>query len=147
MQSDSPLFDKTHRNRFADKLAALLKIAKALQPIDESTDRDALQTAIPRLFRRAAMVVGVYGFGLEAQRIDLLLSARRPTLLQTRNGKTIDLVNELIHLLEDLLFLAADDTGKLEPLIAPKAVAPAPAKTPVAASPKPSKKPGKPARR
>jgi hypothetical protein len=142
MQIDSPLFDKVHRARFAEKLSALIKIAQSMQTLEESTNRDALLVAIPRLYRRAATVVGVYGFGLEAQRIDLLLGSRRPTLLVTRDGKSIDAIAELVQLLEDLLFLAADDTSKLPPLVAPVA----PKVPPITSKPMPSKPlPAKPA--
>ncbi len=141
MQIDSPLFDKGHRARFAEKLSALIKIAGSMQTLEESTNREALLVAIPRLYRRAAMVVGVYGFGLEAQRIDGLLGSRRPTLLATRDGKSIDSIADLVLVLEDILFLASDDTSKLAPLMPPQAPKAPPMPTkPLPAKPVPTLK-------
>ncbi len=129
METSSPLFDKGHRARLADKLSALLSVASTMAQLTEASNREALLAAIPRLYRRAGMIVGAYGFGLEAQRIDLLLASRRAALLQTRDGKSIDAVGDLIALLEDLLFLVADDIRKLPPLIAPAAPVPPTVKT------------------
>lgn len=124
MEAQAPLFDKVHRARMTSKLEELIRLASRLQTMDDSTNRDALLSAIPRLYRRAALVVGAYGFGLEGARIDGMLASRRATLLATRDGKQVDAVVDLVQLIEDLQFLVADNTSRLPPLIAPEAPKP-----------------------
>lgn len=124
MDAHAPLFDKANRARLAGKLEDLIRIASRLQTMDDSTNREALLGAIPRLYRRAALIVGAYGFGLEGVRIDGMLASRRATLLATRDGKQVDAVVDLVQLIEDLQFLVADNVSRLPPLVAP--VAPKP---------------------
>ena len=140
MENDAPLFDKTNRARLAEKLDQLLAAAAVIQQTKPDQQHDALLRAIPRLFRRAAMLVGAYGFGIEAQRIDAMLTSRSANLLQTTDSGSLTVVTELVHLLEDIAFLASDDVRKLAPLLKPTVPTPPANLRPTAPS-KPLSKP------